>query len=280
MTEVMLRMGDTELCADTFGDQQAPAILLLAGASSPMDWWDPEFCGRLAEGGRFVIRYDYRDTGRSTCHPPGEPGYSGSDLCDDAARLIDTLAGGRAHLAGLSMGGGIAQYLAIEHPRRVATLTLLSTSPGPADDLPPMADSLKVSFAAPVPEPDWSDREAVATYLVDLLRPFAGTHFDENYALGIARRVAERSIDPRSAKNHLLVGGGGEDLRPRLGEITAPTLVVHGTDDRLFPAAHGQALAREIPDAELLLLDRVGHEVPPRPTWDRVIPALLRHTER
>ncbi|MFD2418583.1 alpha/beta fold hydrolase [Amycolatopsis pigmentata] len=280
MTEVMVRVGDTELCAETFGDRSAPSILLIAGASSPMDWWDEEFCLRLAEGGRFVLRYDHRDTGRSTCSPPGEPGYSGTDLCDDVVHLIDTLADGRAHLAGLSMGGGIAQYVAIEHPKRVATLTLLSTSPGYADDLPPMADSLKATYADPVPEPDWTDREAVAKYLVELHRPLAGTHFDETSALGIARRVAERSIDPRSAKNHWLVGGDGEDLRPRLGEIVAPTLVIHGTEDRMFPAAHGQALAREIPDAELLLLERVGHEVPPRPTWDRVIPAILRHTER
>ncbi|GDY29073.1 alpha/beta fold hydrolase [Gandjariella thermophila] len=107
-----------------------------------MDWWDTDFCRRLADGGRFVIRYDHRDTGRSITYPPDAPDYTGPDLVDDAVGLIDVLAGGRAHVVGLSMGGGIALSLAIEHPGHVATLTLVSTSSGPADDLPGMADRL------------------------------------------------------------------------------------------------------------------------------------------
>jgi pimeloyl-ACP methyl ester carboxylesterase len=114
---------------ETFGDAGAPAILLISGAAASMDWWDAEFCRRLAAGGRFVIRYDHRDTGRSVGYPPGAPGYTGADLVGDAVGLIDALAGGRAHVVGLSMGGGIAQYLAIHHGDRVATLTLMSTSP-------------------------------------------------------------------------------------------------------------------------------------------------------
>src|SRR4051812_1657669 len=140
MVEAMVGVGDVELCVETFGAAADPAILLIAGASAPMDWWDPRFCARLAGGGRFVIRYDHRDTGRSVTYPPGRPGYTFRELTGDAVALVDVLAGGRAHLVGLSMGGGIAQYVAIHHPDRVASLTLVSTSPGPADDLPPMAD--------------------------------------------------------------------------------------------------------------------------------------------
>jgi pimeloyl-ACP methyl ester carboxylesterase len=278
MTEAMVRANGVDLCVETFGDPRAPAILLISGAAASMDWWDAEFCRRIAEGGRLVIRYDHRDTGRSVTYPPGAPGYTGPDLARDAAGLIDALAGGRAHMAGLSMGGGIAQYLAVEYAARVATLTLVSTSPGPASDLPPMADRLRATFADPAPEPDWSDHDAVVEHLVEEQRPYAGPDtFDEQHVREIARRVVGRTAGLGSSGNHWLIDGG-EDLRPRLGEITAPTLVIHGTEDPSFPPGHGAALAREISGAELLLLDGVGHEPPPRSTWDLVVPALLRHT--
>jgi pimeloyl-ACP methyl ester carboxylesterase len=275
----MVRANGVDLCVETFGDPEAPAILLISGAAASMDWWDDEFCRRLAAGDRFVIRYDHRDTGRSVSYPPGAPGYTGADLVGDAAGLIDALAGGRAHVVGLSMGGGIAQALAVHRPDRVATLTLMSTSPGPADDLPPMADRAEAAFADPAPEPDWTDRDAVVEHLVEGERPFAGPDsFDEAYVRAVARRVVDRTVDPESsAKNHWLIEGG-EDVRPRLGEVRAPTLVVHGTEDPFFPPGHAVALAREIPYTELLLLDGVGHQPPPRSTWDDVVPAVLRHT--
>ena len=279
MSERMVRVGDVELCAETFGDPGAPAVLLIAGAAASMDSWDAELCRRLAAGGRFVIRYDHRDTGRSVSYPPGAPGYTGADLVADAAGLVDVLAGGRAHLVGLSMGGGIAQALAVLSPDRVATLTLMSTSPGPAADLPPATQRLKAALADPPPEPDWTDSDAVVEYLVAGERPFAGPDsFDEPAAREVARRVVARSVSVESSlKNHWLVEGG-EDVRPRLAEVRAPTLVIHGTEDPAFPPAHGIALAREIPHAELLLLDGVGHQPPPRSTWDLVVPAVLRHT--
>ena len=275
----MVRANGVDLCVETFGDPEAPAILLISGAAASMDWWDDELCRRLAAGDRFVIRYDHRDTGRSVSYPPGAPGYTGADLLGDAAGLIDALAGGRAHVVGLSMGGGIAQALAVHRPDRVATLTLMSTSPGPADDLPPMADRAEAALADPAPEPDWTDRDAVVEHLVEGERPFAGPDsFDEAYVRAVARRVVDRTVDPESsAKNHWLIEGG-EDVRPRLGEVRAPTLVVHGTEDPFFPPGHAVALAREIPDTELLLLDGVGHQPPPRSTWDDVVPAVLRHT--
>jgi pimeloyl-ACP methyl ester carboxylesterase len=279
MAEVMVRANEVDLCVETFGDPEAPTVLLISGATASMDWWDADFCWRLASGGRFVVRYDHRDTGRSANYPPGAPGYTGPGLVGDAAGLIDALGRGHAHVVGLSMGGGIAQYLAIKHPDRVESLTLMSTSPGPADDLPPMDDRLKAAFADPAPEPDWTDRNAVVEYLVDGQRPFAGSDsFDEAYVREVVRRVVDRTVSlESSAKNHWLVEGG-EDLRPRLGEVTAPTLVIHGTEDPFFPPGHAVALAREITGAELLLLDGLGHQAPPRSTWDLVVPAILRHT--
>jgi pimeloyl-ACP methyl ester carboxylesterase len=279
----MVRANGVDLCVETFGDPVAPAILLISGAAASMDWWDAEFCRRLAAGGRFVIRYDHRDTGRSVSYPPGAPGYTGADLVGDAVGLIDALAGGRAHVVGLSMGGGIAQHLAVHHGDRVVTLTLMSTSPGgpggPDNDLPPMADRVRAAFAEPAPEPDWTDRDAVVEYLVEGKRRFAGPDsFDQAAVREVARRVVERTVNLESStKNHWLVEGG-EDTRPRLGEVRAPTLVIHGTEDPLFPPGHAVALAREIATTELLLLDGIGHQAPPRSTWHLVVPAILRHT--
>jgi pimeloyl-ACP methyl ester carboxylesterase len=278
MAEVMVHANGVELCVETFGVPREPAILLISGAAWSMDWWDAEFCRRLAAGGRFVVRYDHRDTGRSVSYSPGAPGYTGLDLIGDAVGLIDALAGGRAHVVGLSMGGGIAQYLAVEHPDRVATLTLMSTSPG-GKDLPPMADRLESAFTDPAPDPDWTDRDAVVEYLVEGERPFAGPNsFDEAYVREVARQVVDRTVNLESSvKNHWLIAGD-EDTRPRLGEVRAPTLVIHGTEDPCFPPEHAVALAREIAGAELILLDGVGHQVPPRSTWGLVVPAILGHT--
>jgi pimeloyl-ACP methyl ester carboxylesterase len=278
-----LAVNGTHLCVDETGSDTDPPILLIGGASSSLDWWDDALCARLAAGGRRVIRYDHRDTGESAHAPAGAPGYRFDDLAADVPALLDALGIGRAHIAGLSMGGGIAQRIAIEQPARVATLTLLSTSsdgPG-SDDLPPPAPELAARFGDPPPAPDWSDRDAVIEHMVEEQRAFAGTPFDEVRVRAIAGRVVDRTADIEAAStNHWLLDGSGEPLRPRLGQITAPTLVVHGTDDPLFPPAHGEALAREIPGARLLILPGVGHEVPPPRVWDIFVPALLEHTAR
>src|SRR5918997_1219886 len=123
------------LAADSFGDPADPAILLIMGGGASMDWWEDEFCERLAAGPRFVIRYDHRDTGESASYEPGSPGYTGRDLVTDAVELLDAFGLASAHVVGLSMGGGIAQAMALDHPGRVASLTLMSTSAG-GDDLP------------------------------------------------------------------------------------------------------------------------------------------------
>jgi pimeloyl-ACP methyl ester carboxylesterase len=268
----------------TFGDVADPAILLIAGAAGSMDWWDDQLCDRLAAGGRFVVRYDHRDTGQSVSYPPGAPGYDGRDLTEDAAGVLDAMAIKRAHVVGMSMGGGIAQELALDHPDRVASLTLVSTSPavprGPdRAALPPASDELRKRFAKPPPEPDWSDRTAVVDYMVEDARAYGGAHpFDEEAVRKLVGRVVDRTINVASSMTNHSVMENGEPVRRRLGEIRAPTLVVHGTHDPLFPIAHAEALATEIPGAWLLRLEGVGHEVPPPTTWDEVVPAILDHT--
>ena len=273
----LIRANDVDLCVQTFGDADAPAILLIAGAASPMDWWDDELCERLAPGPRLVIRYDHRDTGQSVSYPAGAPDYDGGDLVADAVGILDELGIERAHLVGISMGGGIAQVVALDHPDRVASLTLISTSPG-GPGLPPMSAELKSHFDKPPPPPDWSDRRAVIDYIVEDARAFAGSRgLDEQRLRAVAGRIVDRTRNIEATyTNHWLLGGSG--LRPRLGNIAAATLVLHGTDDPLFPYAHAEALAAEIPGATLMPLAGVGHEMPPPATWDEVVAAILDHT--
>lgn len=274
-----------DLCVQTFGDTGDPAILLIAGAASSMDWWEDELCEQIAAGGRFVVRFDLRDTGQSVTYTPGAPEYDGDDLVADAWGLLDALWLARAHVVGISMGAGIALRLALDHPDRVASLTLLSTSPGTSDGavpLPPMSDELAASFAEPAPPPDWTSRDEVVDYVVDGLQPFAGpVSIDESDARALVERIFDRTRDIESSMtNHWLVAGreGDEPIRPRLRSLAVPTLVFHGTEDPLFPLPHGEALAAEIPGASLVPLEGVGHEHPPRPLWPRSVSALLAHT--
>ncbi|HYU02398.1 MAG TPA: alpha/beta fold hydrolase, partial [Jatrophihabitantaceae bacterium] len=122
MNDRLVHANGVQLCVETFGDARDPAILLISGSASSMDWWPDEFCSRLAAGLRFVIRYDHRDTGRSISYPPGAPAYSFPDLVNDAVGLLDVVGKSRAHVVGISMGGMIAQHLAVNHADRVESL--------------------------------------------------------------------------------------------------------------------------------------------------------------
>jgi pimeloyl-ACP methyl ester carboxylesterase len=278
-SEMMVEVNDVELCAQTFGNADDPAVLLVMGLSASMLHWEDEFCEQLAAGSRFVIRYDHRDTGRSVTYLPGAPGYTGDDLVADAAGLLVALGVHRAHVVGFSMGGAIAQLLALDYANQVASLTLISTSPGTGDDLPGMSDELRAHFADPPPEPDWTDREAVVDYLVEDERAYAAPSrpFAESARRQLAGRVFDRTTDiAATMKNHWTLEGG-KSSRERLGEIRMPTLVLHGTEDGFFPIGHALALEREIRGARLIRLERMGHELP-RDVWDVVVSAIVRHT--
>jgi pimeloyl-ACP methyl ester carboxylesterase len=276
----LLAVNGAELCVDTFGSPVDPAILLIHGASASMDHWEPEFCERLAAGSRYVIRYDHRDTGQSTSYEPGNPKYTGADLVADPIGILDALKIGKAHLVGISMGGAITQELVVEHPDRVASVTMIATSPsGPSDqELPPPTDKLRASFSAESPEIDPSDTEAVLDKAIEDDRLYAGSlPYDEPARRVLYAKALARTINPASSANHWTLDGG-DPIRHRLGEIAVPALVLHGTEDPLFPPAHGEALAREIPGARLVLLQGAGHELPAT-TWDVAIPEILAITE-
>lgn len=269
----LLDVRGARLAVSTFGAEGDPAVLLVGGSGASMDWWEPEFCASLARAGRYVIRYDHRDTGESTSYPPGKPGYRWEDLVADAVGVLAALEVPRAHVVGISMGGAIAQLLALDHPERVSTLTLIATTAGAGDpDLPPGR------FAEPA-EPDWTDREAVIEYHVAWQRQAASRSrpFDEAAVREVAATAHDRTTSAESAaRNHHHTEGGGP-WRHRLPAITAPALVLHGTEDPLFPLPHGEALAREIPNARLVALPGAGHELA-RVDLPVVLRELIAHT--
>ncbi|AEV83955.1 alpha/beta hydrolase [Actinoplanes sp. SE50] len=276
-----------QVCLETFGERTDPPLLLLAGEASSMDWWDDEFCRRLAAGGRFVIRYDHRDTGRSTAFPPGAA-YSGTDLMHDALGVLDALGAPAAHLVGLSLGGALAQRIAVEHPRRALTLTLIATSAGlPPDAIPvlagaptlPLRTSAGTSVAVRTAPDDvnWSNRRAaVAGLIAEALARGGPFTPDEQQLRRLAERVFDRSCDLGTARRNHQRAGYGPPIHDRLPTITTPTLILHGTLDQRVPAHHPRELARLIPQARLIWLDGVGHEPPPRALWPQILPEILR----
>jgi len=258
----MIEANGVELCTEPFGDPGDPPILLVMGTGASMLWWDEGFCRMLAERGRFVIRYDHRDTGRSITYEPGRPGYTSADLVADAAGVMDAYRVPAAHVVGVSAGGAIAQLLALDFPDRVRSLVLISTSsalPGERELPPPTEDFTRFVTTAEV---DWSDSESVIEYLVDYSRVLAGAMrpFDEGPMRVLVRRDVERAHDFAAAQNHDVLPDG-EPPRAPLSSISVPTLVIHGSADPMFPVAHGEALADAIPGAKLLPLDGSGHGV-------------------
>jgi len=282
--EILLPVGDVQLCVVTSGSPHDPALLLIGTTVAA---WDDELVERLT--GRFVIRYDQRDAGRSTTVDPDSPGYTLRDLVTDAVGVLDGLGVARAHIAGLATSGLIAQLLALDHPSRVASLVLIGTrpvAPGPVDDdLPEHSPAIRAHFGG-APPIDWTDRTSILDGAVATARVLSGsTRFDAAEARAHAAGVLDRSgAHPASARNGLLSTVFAQlDCTPRwrerLPEITAPTLVVHGAADPFFPLGNAEALAEEIPGATLQVLDGVGAELPRR-AHAEVATAVLRHTTR
>lgn len=274
----MIEREGAVICTETFGSPDNPAILLIMGSGASMDWWPTEFCERLASWDHFVIRYDHRDTGRSSNYEVGAPPYGLNDLADDALAIVDALRLARVHLVGMSMGGAIAQLLALDHPERVESLTLIASSPVQVDadepELPSMSAETIARFSRPEPDPD--DPEAVIDYLLALAEASASPdrQFEREEFRALGRVVVERSNNiAATLTNHNRIDF---QLNPscRLDELRLPTLVLHGRDDPVLPFEHGAALARHIPGARLVALERTGHELP-RSSWLTVIPEIL-----
>jgi len=278
VAERLIQANDVELCTEAFGDPADPPILLVMGIGASMLWWEEAFCRMLADGGRFVIRYDHRDTGRSVTYEPGRPDYTGADLVDDAAALLGAYGIAGAHVVGVSAGGAFAQLLAVDFADRVLSLVLISTSPAlrVERELPPPTEGF-TRFVTTA-EVDWSDAASVIEYLVDYSRVLAGGQrpFDEAAARELVRRDVERARNFAAAQNHDVLPQDEPSGKP-LSSIAVPTLVIHGSADPMFPLEHGEALAEEILPARLLTLDGAGHGVD-RADWETVVGAIVEHT--
>jgi pimeloyl-ACP methyl ester carboxylesterase len=269
-----------EICSDTFGRRDDPAVLLIMGQMASMLWWPDEFCERLAGAGRFVIRYDNRDTGRSIGYEPGTATYTLDDMADDAVAVLDEHGVERAHVVGMSLGGAIAQIVAFAHPARVASLTAISTTKvGETDPALPGPEPAYMEHAAAFEDLDWTDTGALADMLVRDARQIAGTRhpFDEDAARELVRRDLDRAIDPARLMNHGELAGDEERWPGGLGEIAVPLLVIHGTADPIFPYPHGVALANAVPGATLVTIEGGGHELHER-DWDQMLDPITRHT--
>ncbi|MEV7556943.1 alpha/beta fold hydrolase [Streptomyces sp. NPDC089795] len=282
MAERVIETDGIELCTESFGDPADPPVLLIMGLGASMLWWEEGFCRMLAAGGRFVIRYDHRDTGRSVTYAPGRPGYTGADLVADAVRVLIAHEVPAAHVVGVSAGGALAQLLALDHADRVLSLVLISTSPAvpdrgelPADLPPPTEEFVRFVSATPVDRPDI---DSVIDQQVAYARVLAGgrRRFDEDGARALVRRDVERARDVDAARNHDSLTDGQVPEAP-LSSIAVPTLVIHGTADPMFPLRHGEVLAERIPGARLLALEDAGHGVD-RADWPTVAAAILDHT--
>jgi pimeloyl-ACP methyl ester carboxylesterase len=252
---------------ESFGDEGAP-LVLLAGGPTMLSWPDA-LCERVAGRGRRVVRYDLRDSGESTTEDPDAPAYTLRDLAADAAALVEVLGGTPAHLAGIGVGGMVAQVAALDHPGAFSALTLVGTrpvAPGKVDDDLPDHDeaTMRRSFARPMP--DWTDRDAVTDDAAERAEILGD---DPEAARVTAGRIWDRTpgtAAPVHMANQLGLVFSKLDCRPRwrerLPEIAVPTLVVHGRRDPFFPLGNGEAIAREIPAARLLVLDEGARAIP------------------
>jgi pimeloyl-ACP methyl ester carboxylesterase len=255
------------LGVEHFGDAAAP-LVLLAGGTTMLSWPDA-LCVALARGGRHVVRYDLRDCGTSTTVNPKAPAYTLRDLAADAAALARELDDGPAHLAGSGVGGMVAQVAALDHPDAFSALTLAGTrpvAPGRLDDDLPDHNAATMARLFSRSMPDWSDRAAVAEFAAGRAEILGD---DPAAARTTAERIWDRTPGTERAvqmANQLDMVFAKLDCKPRwrerLPELAMPALVVHGRRDPFFPVGNGEALAREIPGARLLVLERAATAIP------------------
>jgi pimeloyl-ACP methyl ester carboxylesterase len=275
---------------DTFGSPDDPALLLIMGFTAQMTQWEESFCRLLVDGGRFVIRFDNRDCGLSTkldgqvadvpavmaaafadATPPEVP-YTLSHMAADAIGLLDHLGIGRAHIMGASMGGMIAQTIAIEHPARVRSLISVMSQPGEIEVGQPAPEAAEAIFAPP---PSTRDEyiESAPRWMVWQSKKYS----DVARVKANAARDFDRSFYPEGAMRQMAAIYASGRRTAGLQALDVPTLVIHGRDDTLITPSGGFRTAELIPGANLLFMADMGHDMP-EPLWPVLVDAILSHT--
>jgi pimeloyl-ACP methyl ester carboxylesterase len=282
--ESFARVDGIKLCYETFGDPQAPPMLLVMGLGAQMILWDDEFCEALAERGFFVIRFDNRDVGRSTIlrhaqipsrtelllRDPRAAAYSLDEMAGDAVGLMERLGAGAAHVVGVSMGGMIAQLLAIHYPRRVRSLVSIMSTTG----------NRRVGQAHPRLYPRLlrrprRDRDGYVREFVESYQAIGSTRHppDLERLRARANRCFDRGLHPAGAAPQLAAVLTAHDRTSRLRELRVPTTVIHGGADPLVNPSGGRATAAAIPGARLMILPGMGHDLPPA-LWPQIIDSI------
>ena len=285
------RVNGLEIVYDTFGHASAPPLLLVMGLGAQMITWDEDFCAQLAAQGYWVIRFDNRDVGLSTkFDEAGVPDimammqatmqgqavqapYLLDDMAGDAVGLLDALEIESAHVVGASMGGMIAQVMAIHHPDRVRTLTSIMSTTG-APGLPPPTPEATVFLATPSP----TDRAGYIEHSVKFSHVLGGSviPIDEALARKQAARSFDRGLYPDGFVRQLAAIFASGSRVEALQSVNLPTLVIHGDADPLVPVEGGIDTANSVPGAELMIIEGMGHSLP-LVLWPQIIDAIAKH---
>jgi len=282
-----------EIAYDTFGDTASPPILLIVGLGRQMVFWDAAFCEQLAAKGLRVIRFDNRDTGLTTkFEAAGDPDltqaltaamngeavdapYSLDDMADDAVGLLDALGIENAHICGMSMGAAITQIIGYRHPDRALSLIPIMGSTG-SPDLPQARPEAIEALLRPVPR----EREACLAQAVEIWQVLSGSLRDDPERIREkAAREYDRAFYPQGMPRQFTAILANGNRKPRLSSVTAPTLVIHGEEDPLIPVEGGRDIAEAIPNAELLIIQGMGHSLP-RAAWPQIVDAIAGHTTK
>jgi pimeloyl-ACP methyl ester carboxylesterase len=289
MKDQFARVGELDIAYQTLGDPDDPPLLLVMGLGSQLIHWDLEFCRQLAERGFRVIRFDNRDAGRSTKIKAPVPnlirGMAGlpiaapyllGDMADDAFGLLDHLGVERGHVVGVSMGGMIAQAMAIRRPERVTSLASVMSTTGERRTGRPKLRLWGILFRrAP------REREEYVEYFVRVYHMIGSPSFpvDEDRLRELAAATYDRGHNPAGTGRQLAAIMASGDRTPQLRLLTVPTVVIHGTDDALVPFSGGKATARAIPNADFVGIPGMGHDLP-RQVWPRIIDTVVANATR
>jgi pimeloyl-ACP methyl ester carboxylesterase len=289
--ESIVRVGEIDVCYETFGSREDPPLLLVMGLASQMILWDDDFCEQLAGEGFWVIRFDNRDIGRSTIlrqahvptrwqltvRDPRGAAYSLDEMAADAVGLMDHLEIEAAHVVGVSMGGMIAQLIAIRYSQRVLSLvSIMSTTGNRRVGWPNPRIALRM-LRRPARGRDGYIDDHVATYrAIGSGTPF---DFEEEHKRERAGRCFDRGFDPRGTARQLAAILAAPDRTAELGELRVPTTVIHGDADPLVNPSGGRATAKAVPGAKLLILHGMGHDLP-RELWPQIIGAIVENASR
>ena len=279
-----------ELEYDHFGNPTDPALLLIMGFTAQMVAWDEEFCKQLADRGHFVIRFDNRDCGLSTklhgvpsnsdavimaammeTEMPPVP-YTLSDMAADAMQVLDHLNIERAHIMGASMGGMIAQTVAIEHPHRVKTLISIMSQPGELTVGQPTQEAMEL-IVTPAP----SDRDEYIAFAPKWQLWQSKKYRSDELSIKAAIRDFDRSNYPEGGPRQMAAIYASGSRAEGLQKLQVPTLVIHGTEDQLITPSGGERTAELIPNSTLLMVEDMGHDLP-QPLWPLYLDAISKHT--